>query len=257
MTTGICYYDVDLSDDWAYGGGVLHGGWLVETVSAFALRQSDHPHPLATSAQFLAAPRIGPATVEVEVLRAGRSVTSLRGRLSQGGKPCVEVLLSAGFLPADTEPYWARPGEGPPQLPPIEECVRAVQPDNLPRNGIAENMESLFDPKHLEWQSGKGSGQGEIAAWMRLASGREPDPLMLLTAGDALPPVTFDLGITGWVPTIEYTVLVRAVPAPGWLRCVQRTRLLQGGWLDEECEVWDSRDRLVAQARQLAGYRAP
>jgi hypothetical protein len=36
---------------------------------------------------------------------------------------------------------------------------------------------------------------------------------------------------------------------------VQRARLLQDGWLDEECELWDSRGRLVAQARQLAGYR--
>ena len=256
MTTGCAYYEVDLADDWTYGAGVLHGGWLVETVSTVALRQSDHPHPLATSAHFLATPRVGPAAVEVEVLRAGRSVTSLRGRLRQEGKVCVEVLLSAGYLPADSEPYWTR-GDKPPELPPLEECVRPTRPDHLPRNGIAENMESRFDPTRLDWQGGKGSGQGEIAAWMRLASGREPDPLMLLTAGDALPPVTFDLGLTGWVPTIEYTVLVRAVPAPGWLRCVQRTRLLQDGWLDEECEVWDSRDRLVAQARQLAGYRAP
>ena len=39
--------------------------------------------------------------------------------------------------------------------------------------------------------------------------------------------------------------------------CVQRARLVHGGWLDEECEVWDSAGRLVAQARQLAGYREP
>ena len=70
-----------------------------------------------------------------------------------------------------------------------------------------------------------------------------------------MPPVTFEMGIPGWVPTVELTVLLRAVPAPGWLRCVQRTRLVQAGWLDEECEVWDSAGRLVVQARQLAMYR--
>ncbi len=56
-------------------------------------------------------------------------------------------------------------------------------------------------------------------------------------------------------PTGALTVLLRGLPAPGWVRAVQRARLLQDGWLDEECLLWDSRGRLVAQARQLAGYR--
>ena len=247
-------YEIELTDDWAYGVGVLHGGWLVETIATTALQDSEHPHPLATSAHFVTAPRTGPATVEVEVLRAGRSVTSLRARLQQEGVVRVEVLLSAGRLPESSEPYWTSGGT-PPDLPPVEACPRSRWPQDAPRNGIVENMETRYHPDRVPWKAG--TGRAEYAAWMRLASGREPDPLSLLTVCDALPPVTVDLGLTGWVPTIEYTVLVRAVPAPGWLRTVQRARLMTDGWLDEECEVWDSRDRLVAQARQLAGYRAP
>jgi hypothetical protein len=41
------------------------------------------------------------------------------------------------------------------------------------------------------------------------------------------------------------------------MRVMHRTRLVQAGWLDEECEIWDSTGQLVAQARQLAGYREP
>ena len=67
--------------------------------------------------------------------------------------------------------------------------------------------------------------------------------------------MTFALGLRGWVPTVELTVHVRARPAPGWLRLVQRAQLLQDGWLDETCEIWDSAGRLVAQGHQLAGYR--
>ena len=37
----------------------------------------------------------------------------------------------------------------------------------------------------------------------------------------------------------------------------QRAGLVEGGLVDEECEVWDSRGRLVAQARQLAAVRTP
>jgi hypothetical protein len=47
-------------------------------------------------------------------------------------------------------------------------------------------------------------------------------------------------------------VHVRGVPAPGPLRCVFRTRFVHGGLLEEDGEVWDARDRLVAQSRQLA-----
>ena len=81
--------------------------------------------------------------------------------------------------------------------------------------------------------------------------------LGLLVLADVMPPVTFDLGVPGWVPTIELTAYVRAIPAPGLLMVEQHARLLEDGWLDEECAIWDSRGRLVCQARQLAGYRAP
>ena len=91
---------------------------------------------------------------------------------------------------------------------------------------------------------------------MRYASGADAGPLQLLCLADALPPVTFSLGMRGWVPTVELTVHVRARPAPGWLRLVQRAHLMQDGWLDETCEIWDSAGRLVAQGHQLAGYRA-
>ena len=93
--------------------------------------------------------------------------------------------------------------------------------------------------------------------WMRRDDGADASPLDLLVFADAMPPVTFDLGINGWAPTLELTVLLRGLPAPGWLKVVQRARLLRDGWLDEECEIWDSAGRLVVQARQLAGYREP
>ena len=56
-----------------------------------------------------------------------------------------------------------------------------------------------------------------------------------------------------WSPTVELTVYLRGVPAPGWLAVVVRGQLWQGGWFDEDAEVWDSAGRLVAQSRQFAG----
>ena len=53
-------------------------------------------------------------------------------------------------------------------------------------------------------------------------------------------------------PTLELTTHVRAKPAPGWLKVQHRTRNFAGGMFEEDCEVWDSSGRLVAQSRQLA-----
>ena len=248
--------ELDLDDSWAYGAGVLHGGWLLETIASVALEATGHPHPLAVSAHYVAAPRLGAASVEVEPLREGRTVGSLRARLAQDGRPKVEVLLSAGTLPAaGTAPFLI--DAAPPSLPSPQDCLLHEMPSGLPRNGILENLEIRLDPATASWTRGSFGGSAEVAGWIRSSSGRVVDPLFLLTVADALPPVTFDLGIGGWVPTVELTVLLRCQPVDGWLRVVQRARSVHGGWLDEECEVWDSAGQLVAQARQLAGYREP
>jgi acyl-CoA thioesterase len=248
--------ELHLDDSWAYGAGVLHGGWLLETITCAALESTGHPHPLAVSAHFVAAPRLGPAVVEVEPLREGRTVGSLRARLTQEGRPKVEVLISAGTLPpAGTAPFLL--DAAPPSLPAPEACLRHEVPAGSPRNGIVENLEIRLDPATAQWTRGSSGGSAEVAGWIRPVDGRAVDPALLLTVSDALPPVTFDLGIPGWVPTIELTVLLRCQPVEGWLRVVQRARSVLGGWLDEECEIWDSAGQLVAQARQLARYEQP
>ena len=117
---------------------------------------------------------------------------------------------------------------------------------------LMERFDMRFDPASAGWVVGAPSGRGMLQAWFRLAGGREPDPIALLAVADALPPVTFDLGRPGWAPTLELTVHVRARPAPGWLKVRHQTSNLAGGLFEEDCEVWDSAGRLVAQARQLA-----
>ena len=72
---------------------------------------------------------------------------------------------------------------------------------------------------------------------------------------DAFPPATFDIEFSGWVPTLELTVYVRALPVPGPVRILQRAQLVGAGRVDESCFVWDRSGRLVAQGTQLAGIR--
>ncbi|HVE75061.1 MAG TPA: thioesterase family protein [Mycobacteriales bacterium] len=245
--------EIDLDASWEVAGK-LHGGYLLATMTRCALDDT-HPHPLAASTHFLSSPEPGAAVVEVERLRTGRTIATSRIRLLQDGRARVEVLLTSGRLDPDSEPRWS--GGRPPELPPVEDCPRAPAESTLGiRVGILDHIEARMDISTTQWALGlPGAGAGVVRGWMRRADGVDTTPTDLLVFTDALPPVTFDLGIFGWVPTLELTVLIRALPAAGWVQVVQRAQLLQGGWLDEECEIWDSAGRLVAQARQLAAYR--
>jgi acyl-CoA thioesterase len=232
-----------------------NGGYLLALATRAALGAVDHPHPLAVSGQFLAPPAVGPAELEVVPLRAGRSLSTARVTLAQDGRPLLVALVGAGELDAGAAPDWQRP-VGPPALPPVEQCVRGrpEAPGRI-RANILDHLDVRLDPATTGSFAGRPSGRLEMRGWVRFHDGRPPDPLALLQAVDALPPTSFELGIPAWAPTVELTVYLRGLPAPGWLACVARGQLWRDGWFDEDAEVWDAAGRLVAQGRQLAGAR--
>jgi acyl-CoA thioesterase len=231
-----------------------NGGYLLALATRAALEALERPHPLAVSAHFVSSPEPGPAELAVAPLRAGRTLSAARVTLAQDGRPRLEALVTAGRLDPAARPAWQ--AGGPPAIAPLAECLPGSA--NLPggvRVGLLDHIELRLDPATAGWFSGRPGGRLEMAGWVRFRDGRPPDPLALVQAVDALPPTSFELGLDGWAPTVELTVLVRGVPAAGWLACGVRGRLWQQGWFDEEAEVWDERGRLVAQARQLAGAR--
>ena len=245
-------WDAELTDGWVVGGGVNGGYQLAVVGHALARALDGKPDPLAVSAHYLSAATPGPARVTTRVLREGRSVATLAADLWQGDEARLTVLATYGDLSGLTDDV--RTTATPPDLPPLEDCVpNTVAPAKLRRIApLMDRFDMRFDPRHVGWAVGEPSGRGELQAWFRLVEDREPDPVSLLMVVDALPPVTFDLGMMGWAPTLELTAHVRASPAPGWLRVRHATRNIAGGLFEEDCEVWDSAGRLVAQGRQLA-----
>jgi acyl-coenzyme A thioesterase PaaI-like protein len=245
-------YAADLRPGWVVGSGV-NGGYLLAVLGHAVRLSSTHPDPFAVSAHFLATAAPGTATVTTRALREGRSVSTYAVGLEQGGQQRITALATYGDL--DALPGDVETTATPPDLPPREDCwgldrspeeYRAFAPPLL------ERFDLRLDPRTAGWALGRPSGRAVIQAWFRLHDEREPDPLALLLAADAMPPVTFELGRMGWAPTLELTVHVRARPAPGWLRLRHETRNLAGGMFEEDCEVWDDAGRLVAQSRQLA-----
>jgi acyl-CoA thioesterase len=149
----------------------------------------------------------------------------------------------------------------PPPLPPPDQTPHAQRRNAPMPNGlvaaIRDRIEWRVAPGTAGWLQGERTGRAEIGGWVRLADQRPNDTHMLPLIADALPPAVFDVAPSGWVPTLELTVQVRARPAPGWLGCWFRTRFLVDGYLEEDGEVWDESGRLVALSRQLARLNPP
>jgi acyl-coenzyme A thioesterase PaaI-like protein len=247
----------------------VNGGALIATVLRAVLDSSPHPHPVATTANFLRVAKLAPAEVQVTWLKRGRTAATARATLVQDGEPILETTVTTGTVPVSSpngassagsaepggwaELTWTGP---PPDFPAMQDCVDlgpwrgSVGPDG--DEGYAMQVSLRLDPATTGWRQGDPSGVPEMRGYFGLREARDPDAYLLALAVDGLPPVVFGLGATGWAPTVELTWYMRAVPSPGPLRVAARGRHVGGGWFDEESEVWDAAGRLVAQSRQLA-----
>ncbi|MBZ4320781.1 thioesterase family protein [Streptomyces huiliensis] len=250
---GTAEHDTHIHEGWTLFGAA-NGGYLL-AITARALADTlPHPDPFTLTAHYLSATRPGPAVVRSGLAHTRRSLSTGQASLFQTADDGTEVerlrvLATYGDLDALSDDV--RTTAKPPALPPREHCF-AGGGEGFGAAEIVARLDLRLDPATAGWATGGPAGRGEMRGWFDFADGRDPDLFSLLLAADALPPTTFDLGIIGWVPTVELTVHVRRRPAPGPLRISVVTRNLAGGFLEEDAEIWDSADRLVAQSRQLA-----
>lgn len=251
----------DIDPGWTVGPKP-NGGYLLAIAARAAgaaahVSGVDHADPLAATAHYVAAPDPGPAEVHTTILRTGRSASQVRASIVQDDRACVDAVFTLGTLRHDIDAWWE--ADAPAEVAPIESCV-AMGPNPPGADftvAIRDRSELWLDPAGLGFMSGQPSGRADLRGWTSFRDGRPADPLALLYFVDSLPPATFDLVTTGWVPTLTLTAYVRARPVPGPLRIRQHTRVVDDGRFDEGCDVWDSRGRLVAQATQLAAIRIP
>ncbi|WP_051342243.1 thioesterase family protein [Pseudonocardia spinosispora] len=250
-------YRAELNAAWEVGGGKQHGGLLLALVTKAGLAglaahtgADEVSEPLAVSGEFLRAPSTGTVEMTTEVLKVGRTASVVRSVLQQDGRSILAASVTAGRLPDvsdDASVLWT-------DLPPLgaEPPVEAIGTSEAkgPVPPLASACEVRIDPATSQYLR-KERGEPIIRGWVR-PRGEQPDPLFAILAGDILPPVLFNLGLPGWAPTVQLTAILRARPAPGWLRLQSSTMTIAGGWLDEDMAVIDSTGRLVCQARQLA-----
>ncbi len=258
-----------LDEQWCVGPK-MHGGYLLAVLAQAAVDEiaddgsgspggtagPAHDVPEAVTGTFLRAPEPGPAVVTVDVLRRGRGATQVRARLDQDDRPCVEVALVLGAVPGP-DPHEGDVSPTPITLTPFEQCERrpVETADGRGALPLMDVVDTRLDPASLGFLRGHPTGEGRLSGWAELDTREVWSPLGLLVALDVLPPACFDLGLTGWSPTMSLTAHVHARPAPGPLRVTQWVDHLVGERMHETCRVWDATGRMVGQATQLAAVR--
>jgi hypothetical protein len=247
-------YAADAHPQWTVGGRP-NGGYLTAIATRAALAAGPHPDALATTTHFCASPQTGPLVIDVEVLRSGKRTGQIHARTRQNGLLCTDSVITVGSLQADPDgPSW----DGGVPIRSNElyaDAVRFHPPADIFPVAMTQQIDIRLEPATLGFASFSPAGLGVIRGWLSLLDGKPFDSVSLQVAVDAFPPATFDVEFTGWVPTLQLSTYVRAVPAPGPVQVLHRAHLIADGRADESCHIWDSSGRLVAHSTQLAAVR--
>jgi acyl-CoA thioesterase len=236
-------------DGWDTPRGPL-GGYVMALVLRGLELAVDDPERMVRSLtmSFLRPPAAGPVTVRATVERAGRSLSTVSGRLEQDGrlmglalgafsKPWVSPLLDDAPMPD------VKPPDG--RRPPQRQLPGAQPPAFLERLSMQRRFGELPFSR---------ADRAETGGWLGLREERPVDSLAVVVLADAWFPAPWPrLRALAPAPTIDLTVHFRA-PLPlddGLLLGRFRTKLVRDGFFEEDGELWAADGTLVAQSRQL------
>jgi acyl-CoA thioesterase len=244
-------WKAEVQPDWDIFG-VANGGYLMAIAARAMSRAAGGRLPVSLTAHFIRPISAGPIEVSVEMVKTGRTFTTMSARVAAESD---SIALLGSFAESERlgeDTMYV--GAEPPEMPAPEDCPRALPADDRPLPPpLLAHFEERLHPEDAGPIQGRPSGTAEMRGWFRLHDDEPLDRFVLFLVADAFPPAVFNAELPlAWTPTLEMTTHVRAMPAPGWLRCRFTTRFVTGGLLEEDGEIWDQSGRLVALSRQLA-----
>jgi acyl-CoA thioesterase len=260
-------WDGEIAPGWHTPRGPL-GGYVMAILMKGLELAVDDPARSARSitTHFLRPPDDGPVTVSAHVERAGRSLTTVSGRLEQDGKL---IALGLGAYSKawespllDTAPIPEVEPPNPDHRPPPDADMNP-EAVGVSRESPPAFVERLSMQHRFGAQPFSGSDRGEVGGWLGLRERRPLDAPAIAVLADAWFPAPWPmLTELAPAPTIDLTVHFRApLPLPDSLLLGRFTStLVRDGFFEEDGQLWAPDGSLVAQSRQLGlliGAKAP
>lgn len=244
-------HTAEILDGWDIGGNA-NGGYLLAIAARAMAEHVGRPDAATISAHYLSPGKPGAVTIDTTTVKEGRRFATATGSMTsaESGKPILQVLGAFTDLSQASGPELV--DASPPDLPPVEDCIVMGQGDTGFAPSFFRSVDIRLHPADANFHI-EPSGNARVRGWFRFFDDEPIDAIALTQVVDALPPTAFNLNLPiAWVPTVELTAHIRAIPVPGWLRCDFRTHFVTGGFLEEDGRIWDESGRMVAQSRQLA-----
>jgi acyl-CoA thioesterase len=241
-------YAAELAEHWNVILGP-NGGYLAAVVArAMTEEVADPTRGLRSiTVHYLRRPEFGPVSLDVEVLRTGRSLSSVSATMRQGDQP-ICTALAAFSVPWDSPVAWART---------MPETARVDNSD--PAWSPPTHIGNFDTELHVDAPLFSGEGSSRTAGWIRTVEPRPLDGIELVAISDALPPAIFPrVSDRMAVPTIDLTVHIRAALPHAGLAVDDRiyaeftTDHVADGFIEEDGTMWAPDGTLLAQSRQLA-----
>jgi acyl-CoA thioesterase len=238
-------------------------GGLVAAVAAQAIAiELDAPDQRLRSLTTLFVQPVpaGPVTVDVGVVRRGRSMSQASATLAPEGATTGQTAVAVF---GRSRPGFAFTDRVMPEAPPPHECrsVRDPFPEGFeaPEIQFWNHVDSRIASGHLPWDDYM-PASSDMVLWYRYDEAPRDrdgvlDPLALVALCDTMPSsINERLGPDRpdwWGPSADLTVHLLAESRSDWILAHLRTRRAADGYASAEIELWDTDAGLVAYGTQV------
>ena len=244
-------YSYTFDGSW-FGIGGPHGGFLMAVIlRAMQCELAPDRHPRSLTVHFASRIEQGEVEIEVREERRGGRMSTLSARVIQNGS--LMALALAAFSTARDGPDFTD------AMFPEAQAPEALTP-------MPHGVHSPAFARQFDYRPGIGGpvfhagSRAELGGWMRLNEApRVVDASAIACFTDAWMPAIFTrIDFRAIAPTVEMTVYFRSeFPTPDlrpedFVLGVFRSDRVEGGFWEEDGELWTRDGRLIAQSRQLA-----
>ncbi|MDR2248789.1 thioesterase family protein [Acinetobacter sp.] len=244
--------EIEIPEGWLQGrtvfGGLVAGLLMQKACSNI---QDPDKRLLSCSVTFVGPVQQGTARLTIEILREGKSVTTLEARLWQDG--AVQTILVASFGVSRTSNIEVK------QEPVVP---LYAQPENLKTIPFSKHMPECFQHFDVCWAEGNypvtASEQPDFGGWSRFSSRQYENRQM--TVPDLV--VLMDIWPPGVLPMFKqiapassltwHITYVRPIQHQlyDWFKYKVVTEYAGEGYSTEYAYLWDQNDHLIAILRQ-------